>query len=248
VWIPLATGTGGGSASTYRQQQIPLYGQNGGVSYPINCDVNGNLVSGGAAGGDLSGNYPSPTVVKVDGAAVPVSKTLVGTNASGQIIDASTSAPALSAANMTGFPATIPLLASANNFTNANNFFKSIQVTMVGNSTGATITPGSAINGTGTGYVAPACAASHKCSGTHGTVTFTTGSTAATTGVLLTVTDANAHSNQPDCMAHIVLTASPYTELSGYLFSYSTTVWTLNVGTAPATSSAYTVTYHCFGY
>lgn len=46
--------------------------------------------SGGApsgnAGGDLGGTYPDPSVVQVNGAAVPTSAGIVGTNSSGQFI------------------------------------------------------------------------------------------------------------------------------------------------------------------
>lgn len=43
------------------------------------------------SGGDLGGTPAVPLVLKVNGAAVPTSKTIVGTNSSGQIVDASAS-------------------------------------------------------------------------------------------------------------------------------------------------------------
>jgi hypothetical protein len=111
----------------------------------------------------------------------------------------------------------------------------------IGSFTAATIAAGAAAGTSPT----IACTASHLCGPTNGTVTLTAG-TATTTGALLTVTAGTAHTNLPDCTASVVLTASPFTALP-YSWSYTTSVWTLNVGTAPTASTGYTITYTCPG-
>jgi hypothetical protein len=85
------------SATTYQAGQAVALG---GVTYIslVNTNLDNPpasspgdwavLLSMGAASGDLSGSFPDPTVVKVNGAAVPASAALVGTNGSGQFIAA----------------------------------------------------------------------------------------------------------------------------------------------------------------
>ena len=122
-------------------------------------------------------------------------------------------------------------------------FTTTVQSKGYGNSTAATLAAGAAAGSSPT----IACTTSHKCTATSGTITLTVG-TSPTTGALLTITDGVTKTNLHDCWAHIVLTASPYTETSGYSFSYTTTVDTLNVGVALTASTSYTITYGCLGY
>lgn len=85
-FVALWQRTGGGSGA------VPV-SQGGNFSI---ADIMGDSGSsgtsgggGGAASGDLSGIYPGPiTVVGVEGAAIPVSTPLLGTNSSGQLVAA----------------------------------------------------------------------------------------------------------------------------------------------------------------
>ncbi len=97
----------------------------------------------------------------------------------------------------------------------------------------------------GTSPGTPACIGTHVCEQFSGQVGITVG-TATTTGALLTLTQASGKFGPPNCVVKVNLTASPYTELDSLATSTQTVV-TINVGTAPTASTAYTVSYVCGG-
>jgi hypothetical protein len=97
----------------------------------------------------VTGNQSSTSVVKVNGAAVPVSKTVVGTNSSGQLVDASS---ATLTNNTSGNAATATTATTANALSAGALLNLSAPSGSIGQTTAPTITQGGTAGSTNYGY------------------------------------------------------------------------------------------------
>ncbi len=137
---PLLTNpvTGPGSGATVGH--LAVMGNTSGTSITDGGAVPAALPPNGTASGDLSGSYPGPTVAQIEGAAIPASAPLIGTNGSKQIVAAMAHSMAmLLACSDTSGSGTAQSCATAPSFTPAAGDCVSYSTTTANTGTGLTI-------------------------------------------------------------------------------------------------------------